>query len=142
VATPDPERSRPRLRLDGPRAHALTLHPAGIGRVTIARRLPAGAWREASVAVSDLGYAVRHLAGTADVYLSQNRFVPRRRLVDQLAQLDALFADLDYYKTPHADAAPHHVLELALDALQVARLPAPGIAIGSGRGLALVQRQA
>jgi hypothetical protein len=90
------------------------------------------------VAVSDLCYAVRHLAGTADVYLSQNRFVPRRRLVDQLAQLDALFADLDYYKTPHADAAPHHVLELALDALQVARLPAPGIAIGSGRGLALV----
>jgi hypothetical protein len=128
-----------RRLMHGPRDHALTLHPAtGLGRVSIARRLPGGAWHEQSVAVADLGYAVEHLANVPDVYLTQNRFFARRRLVSQLAQLDALFVDLDYYHTGHADAAPQHVLDLARDALQFARIPAPTLAINSGRGLALV----
>jgi hypothetical protein len=127
-----------RPRLVRPRDHALALHPTGSGRVTIARRLSDGRWREESVAVADIGYAVRHFEGVADVYLGQNRFISRRRLVAQLAQLDALFVDLDYYRTRQADAAPPHVLELALEALQIAQIPSPSIAVSSGRGLALV----
>jgi hypothetical protein len=96
------------LHLRTPDDHAMALHPAGLGRVTIARRLASGAWREASVPVSNLPYAVRQFQGEHDVYLTQNRFFSRRRLVAHLAELDALFTDLDYYRTPLADseAAP------------------------------------
>jgi hypothetical protein len=130
--------SRPAPRLITPADHALALHPAGLGRVSIARRLQGGGWRETSLPVGDLAYAVRHLAGEPDVYLTQNRFLGRRRLVSRLAELDALFVDLDYYKTTHADAHPRHVLDLALDALQAERIPPPSFAVATGRGLALV----
>ena len=128
---------QPRPCLATPVDHALALHPAGAGRVSIARRLHGG-WREQSVPVADLAYAARQLAGETDVYLTQNRFFGRRRLVSRLAELDALFVDLDYYKTEHADAHPPHVLTLALEALQDERLPPPSFAVASGRGLALV----
>src|SRR4051812_30340298 len=128
--------SRPRL--DTPAEHALALHPAGLGRVTVAQRSAGAGWRENSIAVADLPYVARQLAGEADVYLAQNRFFGQRRLVSRLAQLDALFVDLDYYRTAKAGAHPHHVLGLALEALQAARIPAPSFAIASGRGLALV----
>jgi hypothetical protein len=36
--------------------------------VTLARRFDGG-WREISVPVADLAYAVRHLAGEPDAYL-------------------------------------------------------------------------
>src|SRR5687768_3453314 len=77
--------------------HALALHPTGRGRVTIARRFGAGSWHEASVPVSDLPYVTHQLQGEHDVYLTQNRFFSWRRLVAHLAELDALFTDLDYY---------------------------------------------
>ena len=128
---------QPRLCLTTPVDHALALHPAGKGRVSIARRLRCG-WREQSVPVADLAYAARQLAGETDVYLTQNRFFGHRRLVSRLAELDALFVDLDYYKTEHADAHPQHVLGLALEALQDKQLPPPSFAVASGRGLALV----
>jgi hypothetical protein len=72
----------------------MALHPAWLGRVTIARRLASGAWREASVPVSDLPYAVRQFQGEHDVYLTQNRFFSRRRLVAHLAELNAQVASL------------------------------------------------
>jgi hypothetical protein len=131
--------SRPAPRLITPADHARALHPAGRGRVTLARRLQGGGWRETSVPVADLAYAVRHLAGEPDAYLTQNRFFGHRRLVSRLAELDALFVDLDYHKTTaHADAHPWHVLDLALDALQAERIPSPSFAVATGRGLALV----
>ena len=125
------------LRPISPGDHASILHPAGRGRVTIARKAD-GRWRETSVPVSDITYAVRHLQGEQDVYLTQNRFHGRRRLVSRLAELDALFIDLDYYKTEHGDAHPQHVLGLALEALEQARIPCPSFAVSSGRGLALI----
>jgi hypothetical protein len=68
------------LHLRTPDDHAMVLHPAELGRVTIARRLASGAWREASVPVSDLPYAVRQFQGEHDVYLTQNCFFSRRPL--------------------------------------------------------------
>ena len=104
--------------------HALALHPTGRGRVTIARRFGAGSWHEASVPVSDLPYVTRQLQGEPDVYLTQNRMpLGCRRLVSQLAELDALFVDLDFYKTAHADSHPQHVLAVAVETLEQAKVP-------------------
>jgi len=130
------EPTRP-LRLHTPVDHALALHPAGLGRVTLARRLDRGGWRETRVPVADLAHAVRDLRGEGDVYLTQNRFFGPRRVV-RLAQLAALFADLDYHKTPLAGSHPRHVLDLALEALSRDRKPVPAFALATGRGLALV----
>jgi hypothetical protein len=125
-------------RLATPADHALALHPAGRGRVTLARRLDHGPWREVSVPVGDLGYAARQLAGERDVYLSQNRFFGRRRLVARVAELDALFVDLDFHKTEQAGRHPRHVLDLAIEAVERARIPHPSFALSTGRGIALV----
>lgn len=130
--------SQPWPLLTTPEDHAAALHPAGLGRVSIGRRLGDGRWSENSVPVAELAYAVRQLAGLPDVYLTQNRFFGRRRLVSRLAELDALFVDLDFYKTEHAEAHPRHVLSLALEALEAAQIPIPSFAVSSGRGLMLV----
>lgn len=50
----------------------------------------------------------------------------------------ALFVDLDFHKTDLAGGHPRHVLDAALDALERERLPRPGFATATGRGLALV----
>ncbi len=128
--------SRPRLIT--PADHAQALHHTGLGRVTIARRLEGGAWRERSVPVQDLAYVVRQLAGEPDVYLTQNRFFGPRRLVARIAELDALFVDLDFHKTEHAGEHPKHVLYLALGKLEDAKIPCPSFAVSTGRGLALI----
>jgi hypothetical protein len=123
--------------LTGPEDHARVLHTGGLGRVTLAWR-DGGRWREHSVPAADLAYAVRHLAGRDDVYLSQNRFRTRRRTVATLAQLDALFADLDHYRTPFAHLRPRQLLDAVLQVLDEARVPPPCFAVATGRGLALV----
>ncbi len=53
--------------------------------------------------------------------------------------MGALFADLDYYGRPGlAGEEPGRVLELALGTLSMAGVPAPSIAISSGRGMYLI----
>jgi DNA-binding CsgD family transcriptional regulator len=53
--------------------------------------------------------------------------------------MGALFADLDYYgRHELAGMEPRRVLEFALGTLSMAGVPAPSIAIGSGRGMYLV----
>ena len=123
--------------IECPEDHAAALHAGGSGRVTIARK-SGSSWHEDAVPISDLCYAVRHLSGLDDVYIAQNRFFGPRRLVTRLAALNALFVDLDHYHTPHADADPRHILTLAIEALEDARLPPPSFVLGTGRGLALV----
>lgn len=124
---------------DSPEAHVLGLHPPGApGRVTIARRID-GRWREQSVPVCDLAYAVRALAGAPDTYITQNRFWGQRRRIAGLAQLDALFTDLDWWKVPALNG--HHplaVYDLALQALEEAHLPVPSVVINHGRGVAML----
>lgn len=126
------------LPLHTPQDHAKALHPAGRGLVTLATPVN-GRWREVHrVTVADLPHVVRHFAGAADIYLTQNRFHGRRRIA-ALAELGALFADLDFYQVDNlAHLKAGHVLELALQDLEAERIPAPSFAVGTGRGLALV----
>jgi hypothetical protein len=114
------------------------LHDGGRGRVTIARILPGGRWHQWSVPAAELAYAVRDLAGRYDVFLTQNRFWTRRRRTVDLAQLNALFCDLDFYRTVFADLSPGQALDAALLVLNGAAIPLPSIAISSGRGLCLI----
>ncbi|MDQ7850404.1 MAG: hypothetical protein RB148_09045, partial [Armatimonadota bacterium] len=124
-----------RLPLETPEDHARALHPEGLGKVTLAVR-QGGRWLQSYHAIADLPYIVRVMAGRADVYLSQNRFWGPRRIA-HLAQLDALYADLDYYTRPELrDLRPWQVAELALQALEAERIPAPSFFVASGRGVA------
>jgi hypothetical protein len=121
-----------------PADHATVLHPVGArGCVTVAWK-DGARWRELHVPVPELPEVVSSFAGKVDSYLSQNRFYGPRRIAT-LAELNALFTDLDYYRVPQYDGLhPWAVLELVLDALQDERIPAPSLAVATGRGLALV----
>ena len=59
-------------------------------------------------------------------------------MVARIAELDALFVDLDFHKTEHAGEHPNHVLHLALGKLEDAKLSCPSFAVSTGRGLALI----
>ena len=126
-------------RILGPEDHATVLHGQGRGTVTIAQRRN-GRWTERNVHLDDIAYVVRQLAGKTDVYLSQNRFFGRRRAIACLAQLDALFIDLDYYSLAPGigHLRPEHILSVAFEQLDESRIPAPTIAISTGRGIALI----
>ena len=122
-----------------PGQHGLVLHAQGQGLVTVAiRRGPCDRWHEWRFPLVELPDRLRSFERAEDVYIAQNRFWGRR-LIARLAQLDALFADLDYYTVPDlAGAHPDYVLDLALEALLIARIPSPSLAVSTGRGLALV----
>lgn len=126
--------------LQTPEEHARLLHPDApgvLGLVTLAFR-DNGKWQEIRLGVDELGRAVRRFRNRPDVYLTQNRFWGPRR-VAALAQLDALWADLDAYKVPGLEeVSPGEVLKRALGLLSEAGIPEPSFAFSSGRGLALV----
>jgi hypothetical protein len=129
----------PRQQILSPEAHANVLHGRGHGTVALARRIDRG-WTERTFAVADIGDSAHHHAGEPDIFLSQNRFFGRRRGVACLRELNALYCDLDYYSL--APTIRHlqseHVLPIALERLEEYRIPAPTVAISTGRGVALI----
>jgi hypothetical protein len=80
-------------------------------------------------------------AGLNDVYITQNRFYGSRA-TNRIAELSALYSDLDYYNVSDFAQMPPKVFfeESVLDALLRAKIPFPSLAISTGRGLALVWR--
>jgi transcriptional regulator with XRE-family HTH domain len=97
-----------------------------------------GGWIERAYPVSALPDVLPAVAGETDVYLSTQRFWGWRRIA-QLAECGALAIDLDYHRVPELrEMHPLGVLEGALDMLQRAQIPAPSLAIASGRGLYLL----
>ena len=137
VTTDDNAFVRPRILT--PEDHGLALHAGGRGQITIAVRQD-GSWKEYPVPVADLPYTVRQLAGVQDAYISQNRFIGRRRTIAHLAQLGALFADIDYYNTDYGHLTPAHLLPIVFEALRDARIPTPTFAVSTGRGMAIIWR--
>lgn len=123
-----------------PLAHARYLHDDGKGYVTLARSTATSPWVSRSHPLEKLYELVPNHAGLSDVCISQNRFYGSRKTA-RLAQLSAMYSDLDYYKVPDfAWMPPRAVFELASDALLLAKIPSPSLVIFTGRGLALVWR--
>lgn len=125
--------------VDSPLNHGRYLHGEGKGLVTVARKIP-GKWEQRSYPTEQLYEILPAYGGVYDAYISQNRFWGPRS-VSRLAQLSALYADLDYYKIPTlAKMHPLGVLELAFEALEQSKVPYPSFAVATGRGLALIWR--
>jgi hypothetical protein len=112
-----------------PEQHARALHGSGHGNVFVCPRDGDGQWQQHSVSIGDLEEFVKTLHGRHDVYISQNRFYGRHRAIASLRELGALFVDLDYYKTPFADLKPCHLLQVVLEALADATIPAPSFPV-------------
>jgi hypothetical protein len=127
-----------------PLAHARYLHNAGKGSVTLGQKKyglkPPGDWKQHSYPVEELYEVVPAYSGLDDVYITHNRFYGTRA-VSRLAELSALYSDLDYYKIGHLAQMPAKgVMELALETLLQARIPYPSLGVTTGRGIALVWR--
>jgi hypothetical protein len=118
--------------------HAGMLHPAeSRGRVVIAHK-DGSRWKQRSYDVSDLPEIIPAVAGLEDAYISQQRFY-FKRTITQLQQLGALFVDIDFHTVPElAGMDARGVLEDVLIALERARIPAPTMALASGRGLYVI----
>jgi hypothetical protein len=113
------------------------LHPEGKGQVVISHKsgIYPGGWREWSYEVSELPDVIPLYAGLEDVYVSQQRFFFGRRKKN-LKEIGSLYVDIDFHKIPElAGMDARGVLDDVLVALERARIPAPTMAIASGRGL-------
>lgn len=127
-------------RGSSPLAHARYLHGTGQGKVTVGHKSNRKPWVQHSYSVEELYEVLPTYAGLNDVYITQNRFYGSRA-TDRIAELSALFSDLDYYKDNDLiHMPPEGVFDMALDALLRAKIPFPSLAIFTGRGLALVWR--
>ena len=85
-----------------PLAHARYLHDTGQGNVTVARKTdldPPDDWSQDSYSVEKLYEVLPSYGGISDVYISVNRFYGSRKS-SRIAELSALFTDLDYYNVP------------------------------------------
>jgi DNA-binding CsgD family transcriptional regulator len=123
-----------------PLAHGEILHGLcgpDTGVVAVAQKVR-GEWKENAYSVEDLLQILPAYSGATDVYISQNRFRGWRG-VSRLAELTAMYSDLDYYNHPGmADMPVEGVLSVAFEELGRARIPLPSFATATGRGLALV----
>jgi hypothetical protein len=127
-----------------PGQHAEVLHPlTAKGQVFVGRKYnlpPPKDWEQHAYKPWELDAVLYDVAGQLDVYLTQNRFAGRRRVLQQhLRQLVAFYTDVDYYNVPGlARLSPEAVYEMVLERLREAGVPEPSLAFCSGQGLYLV----
>jgi len=118
--------------------HASTLHPeSGRGNVVLARK-DEGRWDQRSYPIAELPEVIPLYAGQPDSYITQQRYA-FRRTVSQLVELQAMFAELDFYNVPELRGMDARgVLEDILILLEDEQIPYPSLVIYSGRGLHLI----
>lgn len=118
------------LSLEHPPGHFEALHHEAHGTVLVWEALrPGKQWVKLRVGDPSIPSFLAGLQGASDTYITVNEF-DGWRLVRLLRSLRAIYVDLD-----GLDGAMG--LDAALDALLEARMPAPSIAVFSGRGLHL-----
>lgn len=123
--------------VDSPLSHGTFLHGLGKGYVSLGRKIQGRTspnWHQHSYSFDDLLEVLPRHLGDEDVYISQNRFYGSRS-VSRLAQLSSLYADVDFYNRPDLVLMhPRGILEEAFAALERAQIPAPSLAVSTGRG--------
>jgi len=125
-----------------PLEHAIWLQGArGSGNtVLMVRDSPNGKMKSYPVKPEQMTEKLSAVDTQKDVYLTLNRFFGRTRRSEHLQELNAVWADLDYYKEPRwASATPEEVMHEAftlLDDRGIVRRP--HLVYFSGRGIALV----
>jgi hypothetical protein len=128
-----------------PAQHAEILHPVKAeGQVFVGRKRklpPPKDWEQDAYAPWELDMVLYGMAGEQDVYLTQNRFSRRRKVLQQyLSELASLYVDIDFYNVPGlAGRLPETVLEIALEQLREAGMPEPSLVLCSGQGLYLIR---
>ncbi len=107
----------------------------------IGRKLPGPPYcKQDSYQPWELDMVLYDAEGRYDLYLTQNRFEGRRKVLQQhVWELSALYVDVDYYDVPElAGRPPEAVYEMALALLREAGIPEPSLAFCSGQGIYLV----
>lgn len=123
-----------------PYAHARALHENGYGNVSVGRKSRrTGAVLQRPLPVERAIEYAKRLRGREDLYISLNRFGAGGLGTRNLISISALYADLDHYKVRGLEYHhPYEIVEQALDKLRTEGIPAPTIAMSSGRGVQLV----
>ncbi len=72
-----------------------------------------------------------------DMYMSMNNFYIPRRGIDTIKRLNALYVDIDYYKTKYNNIT--EVMEIVqMRSMVFDNIPVPSYVVNSGRGMYLV----
>lgn len=69
-----------------------------------------------------------------DVYMSINSFCSPKKLISNIYELNALWSDIDYYKTKYKNKCPEQVIELIMENKLMKKIR-PSFFIFSGRGI-------
>jgi PAS domain-containing protein len=101
------------------------------------KRNPGDFMQQKSYPLRDLPYVVANVDRTRDTYLSQAEFSKPNRRVINLAQLGLLWVDLDVYNSEFRGEAPERTLDRVFWYCSEEGIPAPSVAMFSGRGLYL-----
>jgi hypothetical protein len=94
--------------------------------------------RQESYLLRDMPEVLRGLGGSQDMYLSQSEFKKPNRQTVNFLRAGLSHVDLDYYKIQGLSfRSPQQVLNHVFKLLEAAQIPAPNLAVDSGRGLQL-----
>ncbi|MDQ0257947.1 hypothetical protein J2S74_005410 [Evansella vedderi] len=127
-------RSTAANNVDNAKYHAWFHHNGADGWITVAKKTPAGKFRQYHYRPEDLAEQLGTWLGE-DVYFSQNTFFKPQRSIENIRQLRSLYVDLDFYLFNYE---PSWILGKLEHEFFGESLPDPNILIFSGQGIVLI----